>query len=108
MSNFIIMTPIQRLEKSNTKENLWIYILALLDKKPLYGWEIPDLIEQKFGFRPGKITPYRVFYRLQADRFVKSTMDNRRRIYEITEKGKKELDAGKKFYHALIAQINGK
>ncbi len=100
------MLPIQKLEKSNTKENLWIYILALLDKKPLYGWEIPKLIEQNFGFRPGKITPYRVFYRLQADGFVTSEMENRRRIYKITPKGKKELTAAKSFYKNTLSKLD--
>jgi DNA-binding PadR family transcriptional regulator len=101
------MLPIRRLEKSNTKENLWVYILALLENKPRYGWEIPALIEKKFGFRPGKITPYRVFYRLQADRFVKSETADRRRIYEITENGKKELAAAKLFYKNILSKLDG-
>jgi len=100
------MRPIERLEKSNTKENLWIYILALLAKKPRYGWEIPPLIEQNFGFRPGKITPYRVFYRLQADGFVESKTQERRRIYEITAKGKKELAAAKLFYKDILSKLD--
>jgi len=91
------MLPSLRLEKSNTTENLWLYILAILQNQPLYGWEIPELIEKKFGFRPGKITPYRVFYRLEADGFVKSRSEERRRVYEITDKGKKELAAAKSF-----------
>lgn len=101
------MLPIKRLEKSNTTDNLWLYILALLDKKPLYGWEIPDLIEKKFGFRPGKITPYRVFYRLEADGFVKSQVNDRRRIYEITANGKQELQKAKQFYKDILTKING-
>lgn len=99
------MLPIQRLEKSNTKENLWVYILALLSEKPLYGWEIPRMIEQKFGFRPGKITPYRVFYRLQAEGFVKSKMKDRRRMYEITANGKEELGRAKSFYKNTLAML---
>ena len=102
------MLPIKRLEKSNTAENLWLYILAILDKKPLYGWEIPKLIEKEFGFRPGKITPYRVFYRLEADGFVKSEMDERRRIYKITLKGQEELKKAKAFYKYTLAKIDGK
>ncbi len=101
------MLPIKRLEKSNTTDNLWLYILALLDKKPLYGWEIPDLIEKKFGFRPGKITPYRVFYRLEADGFVKSKTSERRRTYEITAKGKQELQKAKQFYEDILTKIDG-
>ncbi|MFZ3073929.1 MAG: helix-turn-helix transcriptional regulator [Minisyncoccales bacterium] len=101
------MLPIQRLNKSNTTDNLWLYILAILDKQPLYGWEIPALIEKEFGFRPGKITPYRVFYRLEIDGFVKSEMNKRRRIYEITSKGKEELKKAKKIYQNILNQING-
>jgi DNA-binding PadR family transcriptional regulator len=100
------MLPIERLEKSNTTENLWIYILALLNKQPLYGWEIPKLIEERFGFRPGKITPYRVFYRLQADKFVKSSIKDRRRVYEITAKGKEELAKAKDFYKKILKELD--
>jgi DNA-binding PadR family transcriptional regulator len=101
------MLPIERLKKSNTTDNLWLYILAILDKQPLYGWKIPALIEKSFGFRPGKITPYRVFYRLEADGFVKSEMNARRRIYKITAKGKLELKKAKDFYKNILNQIDG-
>lgn len=100
------MLPSQRLEKSNTTENLWLYILVILEKQPLYGWEIPALIETKFGFRPGKITPYRVLYRLQAEGFVKSRVEERRRIYEITEKGKKELADARMFLKKILKEIS--
>ena len=96
------MLPIERLQKSNTIENLWIYILSLLKKRQIYAWEIPSIIEKEFRFKPGKITPYRVFYRLEKDGFVKSKIKERRRIYEITEKGKKELEEAKKFYKATL------
>ncbi len=96
------MLPFERLKKSNTIDNLWLYILSLLKERQLYGWEIPKLIEKEFNFKPGKITPYRVLYRLEKDDFVKSKMGERRRIYQITEKGKKELESGKNFYKKLI------
>ena len=54
------MLPMERLQKSNTKENLWLYILSFLKEKELYGWEVQSLIEKKFNFKPGLITPYRV------------------------------------------------
>jgi len=64
------MLPIERLRKSNTIENLWIYILSLLKESKIYAWEIPSIIEKKFHFKPGKITPYRVLYRLEKEGFV--------------------------------------
>jgi DNA-binding PadR family transcriptional regulator len=102
------MTPIERLKKSGTLDNLWIYILALLKKRPLYGWEIPDLIEKEFQFRPGKITPYRVLYRLELDKFVKSRIENRRRVYQISDKGENELENAFGILRALIKKLDGK
>lgn len=96
------MLPIERLQKSNTIENLWMYILYLLNERKIYGWEIPKLIENEFSFKPGKITPYRVLYRLEKEGFVKSKINERRRIYEITEKGKKELEKAKNFYQEIL------
>lgn len=99
------MLPIERLRKSNTIENLWIYILSLLKKQKIYGWEIPAMIKKDFKFKPGKITPYRVLYRLEKDGFVKSEIKERRRVYQITEKGKKELESGKIFYKKLLKEL---
>lgn len=102
------MTPLQRLKRSTTLDNLWIYILALLRKRPLYGWEIPDLIEKEFQFRPGKITPYRVLYRLELDKFVKSRIEQRRRVYQISVKGEKEFDNAYGTLHGLLNLLDGK
>jgi len=99
------MLPIERLRKSNTIDNLWIYILSLLKKREIYAWEIPSLIEKEFDFRPGRITPYRVLYRLEKDGFVKSKIRQRRRVYQITEKGNKELNKAKKFYQNLLNEL---
>jgi DNA-binding PadR family transcriptional regulator len=99
------MLPIERLKKSNTKENLWIYILYLLQEKNVYGWEILNLIKKKFNFKPGRITPYRVLYRLQENGFVKSKMKERRRMYEITKKGEEELKRAKGFYKEILKKL---
>ena len=100
------MLPFERLQKSNTIENLWIYILSLLKKAakghPIYAWEIPKMIEKEFGFKPGRITPYRVLYRLEKQSFVKSKIEERRRVYQITEKGKNELEKAKNFYKKIL------
>jgi len=99
------MLPFERLYKSNTKENLWIYILSLLKERELYAWEIPAMIEKEFGFKPGKITPYRVLYRLEKTGFVKSQMKERRRVYKITEKGTKEFEKVKEFYQKIFNKL---
>ena len=113
------MLPFERLQKLNTKENLWIYILFLLKEREVYpirkkdsslsngvyGWELRSLIEKRFDFRSGLITPYRVLYRLENDGFVKSKMEDRKRIYQITKKGELELEKAKNFYRQILTQI---
>lgn len=99
------MLPFKRLQKSNTIDNLWTYILFLLKKGEIYGWEIPNLIEKNFNFKTGRITPYRVLYRLEKDGFVKSKMTDRRRIYQITEKGRKESEKAKDFFKKLLNEL---
>jgi len=99
------MLPNERLQKSNTIENLWIYILSLLKKRKIYGWEIPAIIKKEFKFKPGKITPYRVLYRLEKEGFVKSKIEERRRVYQITEKGRKELEKAEKFFQEILNRI---
>ena len=96
------MLPFQRLQKSNTTDNLWYYILILLKKRNLYGYEIPKLIKERFNFKPGKITPYRVLYRLESENFVKSKIKDRKRTYQITEEGKDELERAGRFYERML------
>lgn len=100
------MLPFERLENLNTKENLWIYILSLLKKGPVYAWEMQKEIEKNFGFKPGRITPYRALYRLEEDGFVKSVMEERRRMYKITAKGEEEVKKAKKFYRAMLEKLD--
>ncbi len=100
------MTPFERLKKLNTKENLWIYILVLLEKKPNHAWSLLSLIEKEFGFKPGTITPYRVLYRLEEEGLVKSSFEERKRVYQITAQGKEELKKVKSFYKQLLNKLS--
>ena len=99
------MLPFNRLQKSNTIENLWIYILSILKKRPIYGYEVPKLIEKEFNFKPGRITPYRVLYRLENQGFVKSKTEDRRKVYKITNNGKKELKKAEKLFIRILSNL---
>lgn len=99
------MKPIERLRKLNTIENLWLYILLILKEGPHYGWEMPKLIEKKFGFKPGRITPYRVLYQLAFQGLVQGRIEERKRIYQITRKGEEELKEAKIFYEKILKKM---
>jgi DNA-binding PadR family transcriptional regulator len=89
--------PLDRLKKKVHKENLWLYILRLLDKKSYYGYEIRDVIKNKFGFWVGNVTSYKVLYLLERGGYVKSEKSGREIYYKLTKKGKEEMKAGNEF-----------
>jgi len=101
------MKPLQRRKEYNTKGNLWIYILFLLNKERMHAWSIQSLVEKRFGFKPGRITAYRVLYRLREEGFVKSEIRERRRIYQITKKGKEQLVLARQLYKEILNKIQG-
>jgi DNA-binding PadR family transcriptional regulator len=44
-------------------------------------------------------------YRLEKDGLVKSKTREKRRIYQITEKGKEELKMAKEFYEDILEKL---
>ena len=99
-------TPTERLREKLTTDNLWIYILALLRKGELYGYELREKVRKEFGFASGNVTAYRVLYSLESQGFVckvpKSIEGKPRKYYRITEEGKKELEEGKRMLKSAL------
>jgi DNA-binding PadR family transcriptional regulator len=94
---------VERLKDKVQKENLWFFLLLLLSTESRYGYELRGLVKERFGFWSGTVTAYRVLYSLEAAGMVKSRTVERRRYYEITEKGRKELEEGKTFLKGVIS-----
>jgi len=102
-------SPVDRLKEKTTKENLWIYILSILEENDAYGYELRASIAKKFGFKPGNVTAYRVLYSLKRNSFVetfeKKVNGRKRKYYRITKKGKEELKQGKDFLGEIKALL---
>lgn len=96
------MDPISRLVHLNTKECLWIYILRILKERPTHAYTIRKEIEERFGFKPGTMTAYKVLYLLGRRGFVKKTTKGRRKVYRITESGRKALREAVRFYRGRV------
>jgi DNA-binding PadR family transcriptional regulator len=94
---------VERLKDKVQKENLWFFLLLLLSTESRYGYELRGLVKERFGFWSGTVTAYRVLYSLEAAGMVKSRAVERRKYYEITEKGRRELEEGKTFLKGLIS-----
>lgn len=96
------MKPLKRLAKLNTKECLWIYILKILSEKPMHAYVIRNEVYKNFGFKPGKVTAYKVLYLLKKSGYVKKEIKGRKRVYYVTEKGRKLLFETTVFYQRIV------
>lgn len=97
---------LRRLGDLNTKDCLWMYILRILKDKSVHAYSLRQEILDRFGFKPGTVTAYRVLYSLTARDFVTKKTEGRRKIYSITEKGKIELGEAVKFYRKQVKALS--
>ncbi len=101
--------PIDRLIKTTTRDNLWIYILTLLKRKPMYAYEIGREIKENFDFQIGNVTAYLILYSLERKKLVSSkwSMHKRRqrKYYTITDNGGEVLDEGVKYLRELARKL---
>ena len=98
--------PLDRFVHSITYGNIWPYVLILASKEDVYAYQLPDLIEGRFGFRPNKIMMYVVLYKLEADGYITGKYRERRKYYTITEKGVNILNALRDVVKKLADQIS--
>ncbi|WP_455364566.1 PadR family transcriptional regulator [[Eubacterium] cellulosolvens] len=102
---------LERFKRKLTIENLWIYVLSLLQEKPRYGYEIWSSLKERFGFRPGKVTSYLVLYRLVQEGYIilqgekKGGLGPARKYYAITNRGEELLKKAESFLNDLQAKV---
>jgi DNA-binding PadR family transcriptional regulator len=90
--------PLKRLRELNTTGCLWVYILKLLTEAPLHAYAIREEIRKSFGFRPGKVTAYKVLYLLDRGGLVSKETSGRQKVYTITRDGRNALREAVEFY----------
>jgi len=103
---------VARLKKKTTAEMLWPYFLKLLKERPMYGYELQQEIQKRFGWKPATVTSYVVLYRLQRNGYV--TMEWReqrgkpaRKYYKITKKGDALFRDGIKYLKDFYSRLSG-
>ena len=96
-----------RLVNKLTKEMLWMYILRLLQERPHYGYEIKQLIQDRFGFSPATVSGYAIIYRLIKDGLIEEqrTSDSPRKYYAITDKGDRAMSEAKQFLTKTVSLV---
>ena len=89
-----------RIDKELLKGSTVILILTMLDRRPMYGYEMLSEIEQAsegvFQFKEGTLYP--ILHALEANGYVESYWERtetarQRKYYLITDNGRRQLAA---------------
>jgi transcriptional regulator len=99
----------QELKKGTTP----LLILALLEVQPRHGYELSKLIEAKSGgvVRIHAASLYPLLYQLEnkrwiAGHWVERAGQRRRRFYELTSEGKRQLDAQRRGFAQFVRAVS--
>jgi DNA-binding PadR family transcriptional regulator len=68
-----------------------IFILAQLKKGSLSGYDALGLFHTRFGIFVSSGTVYSLLFSLERDGWIRGVWNGRKRVYELTEKGEREM-----------------
>lgn len=97
--------PVARLSDSLSHGNLWLSILSLARKSPVYAYALPELMRKRYGFTPSRIMIYLVLYKLEAEGMLSSFESKKRKYYKLAASGHKCLREGKKILAAWAKRL---
>ncbi|RLI25914.1 MAG: PadR family transcriptional regulator [Candidatus Hecatellales archaeon] len=102
---------LKKLVSKVTKENLWLFILAELSRRPMYAYEIARVIREKYRIPTAKVTTYVVLYSMKREGLIEkrikspSLSNPSRKYYGITEKGLKVLGESLAFLRGILENL---
>lgn len=74
--------------------HLRLYLLHVLDERPMHGYEIIQALKDRFGgtYVPSAGTIYPRLAKLEAEGLVTKQSDGRKTVYALTDAGRQELE----------------
>src|SRR3989337_2094370 len=69
-----------------------LLILAEMKKGALSGYDVIGLVHKKFDVFVSSGTVYSLLYSLERDGLIKGVWDDRKRVYELSEKGERNME----------------
>jgi len=102
----------RRLITRTTKENLWLYVLTLLEERDYFAYELQGAIKDRYGVEIASVTAYVLFYKLQRDGLVELSEERKegrrpiRKYYRITDRGRTTLNQARMYLELLVKTLN--
>ncbi len=102
---------IARIKRKTTSEMIWPYFLKLLKERPMYGYELRQETQKRFGWSPPTVTAYVVLYSLQKSGCVTMAWKEQRgkparKYYKITKKGEDLLQEAIKYFKETYTKLS--
>lgn len=89
------MTPssklVEKLRKRVIQNFMDILVLTEMKKGSLSGYDVIALLHRRFGILLSSGTIYSLLYSLERDGLIKGVWNQRKRVYELTEKGEQNI-----------------
>jgi len=92
---------VEDLRKRTFRSLVETFILAELNDAPLSGYDVLSLIHKRFDVLVSSGTIYSLLYSLERDGLIKGAQKNRKRVYTLTEEGKRNKNVIKKVNEEL-------
>src|SRR3989304_9817894 len=83
---------LKKMHERIIKNFMDIIIMTELRNGPLSGYDVISYIHSKFNLLISSGTIYSLLYSLERNGLVEGVWDERKRIYKLTEKGKKTIE----------------
>jgi len=83
---------LKKMHERIIKNFMDIIILAELRNGPLSGYDVISFIHNRFHLLVSSGTVYSLLYSLERNMLIEGTWNERKRVYRLTDKGKKTID----------------
>ena len=83
---------LKKMHERIIKNFMDIIILAELRNGPLSGYDVISFIHNKFHLLVSSGTVYSLLYSLERNGLIEGTWNERKRVYQLTEKGRKTIE----------------
>jgi DNA-binding PadR family transcriptional regulator len=83
---------LKKMHERIIKNFMDIIILAELRNDPLSGYDVISFIHNKFHLLVSSGTVYSLLYSLERNGLIEGTWNERKRVYQLTEKGRKTIE----------------
>jgi len=84
---------LKKMHRRMIKSFMDILILAELRNVPMSGYDVIAYIHTKFGILVSSGTVYSLLYSMERDDLIRGIWAKRKRVYELTEKGERNIEA---------------